>query len=170
MELTYEMRLDVVERRLEEFFIEHEITGGTGSEEPEHDARHALASDTFLQLEEWLADLRHPVEPNGARDFVAKLMKACTRSLTRDHAEYLEELSKLVMRLRPSAGVLDAALAALFAASDGSSPAPRDVHAAIVHAQSRVEEVGRRIDEIRGRVGSFDHHTEMTMTPQQCFD
>jgi tRNA(Met) C34 N-acetyltransferase TmcA len=155
MELAYELRLDVVEQALEHF-VDHEVPGGDGPIETEgerEEVHHALASEAFRQLDEWLGDLRHPVEPNAVRNFVAKLMKACTRSLTKDDAEYLEQLARLVMRLRPSAGVLDAALAALFAASDGSPPAPSDVHAAVVHAQSRVEEVGRRIDEIRRRVG-----------------
>jgi hypothetical protein len=149
MSVAYMLMLDEIEKRMDKI-AENMAVGSTDGNDPQYDDMVSeMAGQAFDDLRESLAGLRHPAENVDVMNFCAKLQRACARSLTKDDAEYLSELSKMVSRMGPSVAVLDAALADVFARSDGNSaPAPKMVHESILRAQARVDALGNRIEEL----------------------
>ena len=71
--------------------------------------------------------------------------------ITSEDAEWLTQMSSMIYRMRPSAPVLEAALAFLYANSDNTAPKPKEVFRAIANCQARVTELRQRIDALKTR-------------------
>jgi hypothetical protein len=114
----------------------------------EHDEFAAVMGDLHASI----VELQQPASVAQVVAFVDRLIRSCTRvqDVPKQYDAYGEELTRMLVRLKVSSGILQAVQAAMFSRSDGKGPpSPHTIRLEVERAQYRIEQLSKRINDIR---------------------